>query len=122
MLTQKRRAVFLLSVFLGALFASEGIYVDAVDIRAGQRLVGESGASSRGQMVHDSGEAVPLCFDALDLMNGTRTHDAAIGIGIGASIGAFYHAVLDIHLNGNARFAIEKLRFTPLGGRVHPQC
>lgn len=113
---------FLLLVFLGALFASEGIYVDAVDVCAGQRLVGKTGASSGGQMMHDSGEPVTFCFGALDSMNGTRTHDAAIRIGIGTGIGAFYHAVLDIHFDSDTWFAIEKLCLASLGSRVHPQC
>ena len=71
-------------------------------------------------MVHDAGEPVALCVDALDSMNGACAHDAAIGVGIGASIRALYYAVFDIHLDGNARFAIEKLCLAPLGCRVHP--
>ena len=101
---------------LCALFASEVVDVDAVDVRAGERLVGEAGGRLGRKVLHAAGEPVPLRVGPLDAVDGARAQDGTIRVRIGARVRARNHAVLHVHLDGHARLTVERVGFTARAG------
>ena len=101
---------------LCSLLAGKVVDVDAIDVRAGERLVGEVGRGFGRQVLHDAREAVALRFDPLDAMDGARAHDGTVCVRIRAGVGARDQAFLHVHLDRHARLPVERVHFAADAG------